>query len=244
MDFTYFTTSENDEGRRLDRILKRILPEINASVIFKSLRKGLIKINDKKAECSVHVAKGDTIKIASFLLNATDLKNNSANNSESNKSKNTKESCTDIETVFKNEYVWIINKPYGIPVQPSESSKTSVAEIISAKSSASEKDSLSFRTGPLHRLDTFTTGLLAFSQNLIGAQWFSKAISGGTENNTDDKKINKIYIGIVQGRLDSNRTWKNNIADSDNNKSSFHSVKVVDEKEGQVAITKAFPLCR
>ena len=135
MDFIYFTAAENDEGRRLDRILKRILPDANASVIFKSLRKGLIKVNDKKAECSIHIANGDKIKIAKFLLSAPDLKNNLANSLESDKSKSSKESCIDIETVFKNEYVWIINKPYDIPVQPSESSKTSLAEIISAKSS-------------------------------------------------------------------------------------------------------------
>jgi 23S rRNA pseudouridine955/2504/2580 synthase len=64
-------------------------------------------------------------------------------------------------------------------------------------------NSLSFKTGPLHRLDRKTTGLLAFSQNLQGAQWFSQKIKS--------HEIQKVYLALLEGNLCQNQIWEENI---------------------------------
>ena len=51
--------------------------------------------------------------------------------------------------------------------------------------------SLSFKPGPLHRLDKDTTGVLCFSRTLAGAQWFSQCLR--------EKTVGKYYLGVVRG---------------------------------------------
>ena len=67
MEFIRFKTGKDDEGRRLDRIAKKLLSEENLSQLYKALRNGLIKVNEKKQKGEYRIQKGDEIKIASFL---------------------------------------------------------------------------------------------------------------------------------------------------------------------------------
>ena len=48
MEFRDFTAGKDDDGRRLDRIIRIFLKDLSMGQIYKLLRKGLIKLNDKK----------------------------------------------------------------------------------------------------------------------------------------------------------------------------------------------------
>ena len=50
MDFKTFTAAKNDDGRRLDKIIRIFAPDTTLSEVYKYIRKGLIKINGKKAK--------------------------------------------------------------------------------------------------------------------------------------------------------------------------------------------------
>ena len=54
---------------------------------------------------------------------------------------------------------------------------------------------LSFRPGPLHRLDRETSGIVVFSRTLAGAQIFSRALH--------DRQVRKTYLAVLSGRLAS-----------------------------------------
>jgi 23S rRNA pseudouridine955/2504/2580 synthase len=60
--------------------------------------------------------------------------------------------------------------------------------------------SLSFRPGPLHRLDTPTSGIILFSTTLQGAQYFSTLIR--------EHQVRKTYLAVVEGELTRPCTWK------------------------------------
>jgi 23S rRNA pseudouridine955/2504/2580 synthase len=60
--------------------------------------------------------------------------------------------------------------------------------------------SLSFTPAPLHRLDKQTTGILVCSESLEGAHWFSSALL--------NHKIQKRYLGLAEGLLDSPEDWE------------------------------------
>jgi 23S rRNA pseudouridine955/2504/2580 synthase len=219
MEWSTFTAGIDDNGRRFDRILKRLLPHAALSELYQNLRKGFVKLNGKKADGSTRVSTNDIISVASFLV------------APENTEEPQQMYCTSLETVFRNEYIWVINKPYGIPVQPSEGTgenHASLSEIVATeyKASRNGSDSLSFIPGPLHRLDRNTTGLLAFSQNLLGAQWFTKALSSESPNG---RLIQKTYIGIAQGHLQTTAVWEDTITESNNtDPHSFHTVNVGD----------------
>ncbi len=237
MNFIHFTATSNDEGRRLDRILKKLLPEENLSSLYKSLRKGLIKINGKKQDGNFKVSENDEIWIADFLLKPE--------KSISNESSGIK--ISDEQILFRNEHLLILNKPYDIPVQPNANSKKgeSISEIVQSDFSENSASSLSFRPAPLHRLDRKTTGLLAVSQSLKGAQWFSEAIK--------NHLVKKIYVGIVCGILKGKESWSDKIKrEASPKKKAFHTVKVYKEgdfvdsedfEESKNAETTATPLC-
>ncbi|WP_191014160.1 pseudouridine synthase [Treponema zioleckii] len=223
MNFIHFTASLDDDGRRLDRILKKLLPEENLSSLYKSLRKGLIKVNGKKQDGNFKVSENDEILIADFLLNAE---------------KPATEDCCcikikDEDILFRNQHLLILNKPYDIPVQPNANSKKgeSISEMVLAEFKKSASSSLSFKPAPLHRLDRKTTGALVISQSLKGAQWFSDVIK--------NHLVKKIYVGIACGFLPEKQIWTDKIKrEESSEKTAFHTVLV--SKSGGVAGEEIF----
>ena len=201
MTFTHFKAGKDDSARRLDRVLRNFLDAENLSSLYKSLRKGLIKVNGKKCEGNFRLTEGDDIQIADFLLK----ENSDKNNADSEKIALTVKSPSfslEENTILKNEYILILNKAYDIQVQPSSSSKgRSLSEIVQEDYEKSHAAfSLSFKTGPLHRLDRKTTGLIAFSQNLKGAQYFSETIKSHA--------IQKVYLALLEGNLQNEEIWE------------------------------------
>ncbi|MGN0739947.1 MAG: pseudouridine synthase [Treponema sp.] len=235
MEFSVFFAGPDDDGRRLDRIIRKKAESAGISSVYSAIRKGLIKVNEKKTCADEKIKAGDKISIASFLLHAEQKK---ARNDEQNGTqlpcssesqfKNSSESRNDsltslpykipqikFETVFQNEFIKIINKPYDVNVH----GKNSLASLIE-QSYKNERHaaSLSFTPGPLHRLDKKTTGLLVFSNSLSGAVWFSKEIS--------DKTVRKFYVGICQGTLQTRQIWNDCIIPDFNRKSNFYTMKI------------------
>lgn len=230
MEFIRFKTGKDDEGRRLDRIAKKLLSEENLSQLYKALRNGLIKVNEKKQKGEYRIQKGDEIKIASFL----------AENAVFADKKN-QEKITPLPEewiVLRTQELLFLNKPYDLPVQKSKAGERALNVLVQEDYDFQNiRKSLSFRTGPLHRLDRRTTGLIAFSQNLEGAQAFSKAIQ--------EHRIKKTYLAIVEGALEQTETWTEKISrnEKDLNGSKFHTVSVnSDSKNSKESNTTAIPL--
>ena len=186
MEFIEFEAKEDDDGRRLDKAVKRIFESkgIQPENIFKLIRKTLIKLNNAKSAPEDRIKSGDKIFIADFLLNENATIKNAQQKVHDNIS---------VQTAFKNEHLWIINKQSGVEVQPSKNSSFCLADFVAHNTKTS---SLSFRPGPLHRIDKFTTGLVAFSQSLQGAKWFSE--------NIKNHSIKKTYLAIVENFLPEN----------------------------------------
>ena len=116
-----------------------------------------------------------------------------------------------IQVIFQNRHLLFVNKPKGIPVHGENSLAQILLESPQYFQSASDEiasqpleknspeKSISFRPGPLHRLDKGTTGIIAFSKSLAGAQWFSEEIKSHS--------IRKIYVGIAEGKIAHEEEW-------------------------------------
>ena len=70
MDFLDFTADENDAGRRIDKIVRRLMPDHSLGMIYKYFRKGLVRKNKGKTSPESKIVAGDIINIAEFLLNS------------------------------------------------------------------------------------------------------------------------------------------------------------------------------
>lgn len=236
MDFTDFTAGPDDENRRLDKVIRIFAADLTLSQIYKSLRKGLIKVNQKKSTPDYHVQNGDKISFATFLLkNNSEIKNNKENTNSSNNSKYKIEDLI----LFQNQNIIIINKPVNINVHSSSKEDVSLQNLVNEYAlKIKNKDSLSFQCGPLHRLDRMTSGTLAFGLSTACSTWFTQIMK--------DHLIKKTYVGIIQGKLMKEETWIDYLEKENDDSKGFHTVKVYDTKnentDAKECITKITPI--
>lgn len=186
-----FEISENDSLKRLDNIIRRFLPQMPLKRIFKCIRSGDIRINGKKVKQNHRLKIGDKLNIYIPLLN---FKKN-----ETQTDSNTRLDITRI--VYEDKNILIYNKKRGIIVH---GEKNSLDKQVQNYLSNKVKDSLSFNSGPLHRLDRNTDGLIVFSVSLNGARTFTKLLQNGD--------IKKVYITVVEGEHFKKEVWKDYIS--------------------------------
>lgn len=195
-NYDNFEISENDSGRRVDRVVRKFLKEKSLSEIYSSIRKGRIKLNGQKIKSGTKTKIGDILsimKVKSDTENRKTAKNE--RNPETSAAKNIAEleiKLPEIDVVLKTADLLFINKRRGQTSHGKKSLDEWVKKYFAAKTS-----SLSFNVGALHRLDKDTSGLLAFSQSLKGARLFSKALQEG--------KIERYYIGINEGKTEKDK---------------------------------------
>ena len=109
-----FQVDPNFINSRLDRWIKKNVCNIPQSLIEKSIRKGKIKINNKKAKSSHQLRSNDQITLYNF--NFSDNKGKKRTYIY----KPSKEELSSASDIFieNNENFAVINKPAGIAVQP------------------------------------------------------------------------------------------------------------------------------
>lgn len=182
-----FTAGPDDDGRRIDRIIRKLRPDLPLSAIYKLIRKGYIKINGKKCKQDTIIINNDVIEL--------ELKPQSALNDTSKKISDLKNHSLHLNSllVYENDDIAIINKPRGIVTHGTDSIASNVLTEFK------RSPSLSFTPAPLHRLDRNTSGLLIISKTLNGARKISKAIQ--------EHVLEKHYLAIIEGTLKDKQVW-------------------------------------
>lgn len=217
----------NDAGQRFDKYLKKLLCGAPGSFIYKMLRKKNIVLNGKKADGTEKLAPGDTVKL--FLSDETFEKfcTNGQDAAEFDRLKALSRDFTsgkrELQVVYEDPDVLIINKPSGMLSQKSKPTDVSANEYILAyliAQGAWEEDAQkTFKPSICNRLDRNTSGLLIAGKTLHGLQMMSQALK--------DRSVQKYYRCIVKGELPEASYIKGWL------KKDEHSNKVtVSEKEG------------
>lgn len=208
MEFVQYRTGSDDVGRRLDKVLRILFPDTPLSQFYSSLRKGLIRINEKKVRQDYHISEGDVIYVAVFL----DFCKRDTSVSTISPSDGCEISC-----IFRNEHLLFLNKPYDMPVHETDSFKGQTLNRYVIDHYPAKEGSLSFTPGPLHRLDRKTTGIIAFSQSINGARIFTELLK--------KHEIKKYYLTVVEGIFSEELTFIDEISrDTGDNEHSFHTV--------------------
>ena len=105
-----YIIDEEYESVRVDRFLRKHLKNINLSEIYKMLRKGKIKVNNKKISQDYRLILGDIV----FIFLPENFKENKENNEEKfiELSQERKEKLKEM-IVFENDSLFVINKLLG-----------------------------------------------------------------------------------------------------------------------------------
>jgi len=215
-------TGKDDEGRRLDRILRKVLPDHSLSLIHRLLRQGKIKVNGKTADSPAErIVQGATIQIQSKRDANIDHATVSVHSSPAPLP----------EIVWQGGGIIVFNKPSGLASQGPGSLDTLVKTALEGKL----PHSLSFKPGPLHRLDKPSSGVIAFSQTLDGARRFSRLMR--------EHKITKIYLAIVEGCIDRETVWQDTLVRDTSVKKTFVNADAKhNAKKPKNAVTSVKPL--
>ena len=140
--------------------------------IKKAIERGEVLVNGKKSRTGYWVKPGDEIKLIESHVNPP------------------KEYKLDLEIVYEDEFMAIINKPPGIPVSGNQF-RTIQNSLIGNIKSSKESDALKWPK-PVHRLDGPTRGLLIIAKTGIAlvklGQQFEK------------KEIHKKYCSVCIGK--------------------------------------------
>jgi len=183
-----FLITDNFVNSRLDRWFKRNVRIVPQSLIEKNIRKGNIKVNNKKEKSSYKLKIKDQISI--YNINFVEKKHNKIKEKYIPTNKDLSYSSKIF--IEDNENFVVINKPAGISVQSGTKSKRNIIDILRLT-----KEFKGHSPYTVHRIDKETTGILIVAKNRKYAQLFTSLFR--------IRKIHKIYLGIVLGQPEVNK---------------------------------------
>ncbi|MDR3019509.1 MAG: RluA family pseudouridine synthase [Treponema sp.] len=217
-------TGENDKGRRVDRVLRKALPEHPLPLLHRLLRQGKVFVNGKPVKAQSRLDSGVKISIPS-------LKNENIAPLSAPLSAplaDSYETTINIpQIIWQGEGLIAFYKPSGLAVHGDNSLDTQVRILLSGKL----PPSLSFTPGPLHRLDKPSSGIVVFSTSIDGARTFSSLMR--------ERKIKKTYLAIMEGNVEKEEIWEDALVRDKEKKTTFVSQQ---DSAGKTAVTKIIPL--
>ena len=110
------TIGKNQAGQRLDKFLKKALPNAGTGFLYKMLRKKNITLNGKRAEGKEILAQGDEVKC--FFSEETYASLSGAGAAEDTSDyRKAYRSLKDISVLYEDENILLLNKPAGVLTQ-------------------------------------------------------------------------------------------------------------------------------
>jgi 23S rRNA pseudouridine955/2504/2580 synthase len=175
---------DEDDGIRLDRWFKRHMPQVAHGLLQKSLRKGAVRLDGKKADASTRLVQGQTLKIPD------EWKTLPKEDAERKPKTQMDVSDRDIKEIeqailFEDDTIIVINKPAGLAAQGGTGQKISVDAILKARAEQ-------LRQQPprlVHRLDRDTSGVLILGKTANAAAELAQAFAR--------KQAEKYYWALV-----------------------------------------------
>lgn len=236
-----FTVNANDAGQRLDKFVRKALPELPLSVIYKALRQKDVKINGKRGKNDDRLLEGDVVRVY--------VKDDFFNNTpESPVVKRTVK--VELDIVYEDENIMLINKPAGLPVHEVDGGKkvTLIEQIIAyliQKGEYSPETENTFVPSLCNRIDQNTAGIVIAAKNAPALRIMNQKIK--------DRELTKKYLCATEGYPPQNEGRLENFIekDSDNNKVTVYNKRrnensltaitkyKVFEKNGSIALVEA-----
>ena len=181
-------TLDND-GRRLDRFLRVTFPSVPLGQIMKSIRTGVVRLDGKRAKQDTRLAEG---QILSVPWGETEQRANqlSASPNDKKDKKNSSQDDFDLNVLYQDEHVLVVEKPSGLLTQPSAKGEDSLITRVLSFLNWQRHD---FVPATVQRLDRNTSGAVIVPLSGKSLRVFAELIR--------EEKITKIYRALVSGEI-------------------------------------------
>ena len=183
-----FIINENDCGQRVDKFITKALPELPKSMMYKLIRKKDIKINGKRCEISSRLNDGDIVTV--YVKEEV--------SAEKKHDMSFLNSSTEIDIVFEDKNIIIVNKPVGLDSHSNGSPMNDtlidrIKKYLYDKREYAPDSESSFAPALCSRLDRNTCGLVTAAKNAVALREINEAIRSGY--------VHKIYHCITAAPL-------------------------------------------
>lgn len=178
MDTYLFEIQENQQ-MRLDKYLAEQFPEQTRSYLQKLIKDGEVLVNGKNVKTGYQLSKGDEVSV----------------NIPEPKELDVEPQKMDLDIVYEDEDVILINKPKGMVVHPAPGHTTDTLVnglLYHCKDNLSGINGVA-RPGIVHRIDRDTTGILIVCKNDMSHNSIAAQLK--------EHSINRRYRALVHGNL-------------------------------------------
>ena len=198
----------DEEDVRIDKYLAS-KTDYSRETITKMLAEEYILVNGKSIKASYRVKVGDVILIKDGFVKEMSLK----------------ATKMDIDIVYEDEYLMVINKDSGVVVHPGagNSNDTLVNGLLYYNKTLSKGEE--FRPGIVHRLDKDTSGLMIIAKDDKAHELLA--------DDFKNKRIHREYIALLDGVFPQKKA----IIDAPIGRSKQYFDKMEVCKDGKKAIT-------
>jgi 23S rRNA pseudouridine955/2504/2580 synthase len=189
-----FRVRRDDAGRRLDRVLRLIFPDLPLGTLYRAVRVGQVRVAGNRCRPDRILAEGEDISVGGRLASNPGTARPRAARASQAETRDLPPLSSLI--LHRNPHFLALNKPRGLATH----GRRSIEQIVQRDLAGLLPPSLSFTPGPLHRLDAGTTGLLLFSASLEGAHAVTAAFR--------EKRVEKTYLAVFDGSFGPEETWR------------------------------------
>lgn len=218
---------ENDIGRRLDNFILSCVTKFTKILVCKLIRKKKIKVNGKKSEPGYRLKNLDTVEIH-VKDNLVDCRT---------KSDDFLHAVSDLNIVYEDDNILIIDKPVGLLCHPDKNNKIDcvinrIKKYLFEKGEYKFFSENTFSPSLANRIDRNTQGLVISAKNLQSLKILNDKIK--------NREIKKYYKCLVRGIPPKSQDYLVSFLakDSDNNKVHIYKTK----KEGSKIIKTKYKL--
>ena len=213
------TIGKDQEGQRVDNYLRKMLPGVPNSLIYKIIRDGQVRVNSGRIKPLYKLKNRDIVRIPPVSI---DLKPQSLSKSLI---KNIKKII-----LYENDDFMVIDKPAGIAVHSGSKIKN---DIMSSLRSIEKYKSLSL----VHRLDQNTSGCLILAKNYQSASGLGKIFQSGM--------VEKNYLSLLSGSLSGDKVAVEQpiIRNKDNRSNSVSISKDGKDAFSYITLIKQYKEC-
>lgn len=218
-----FTIKSEDATQRVDLFLSKKIVGYSRSACKRVIEaKGLMVNGVVQTQAQYKVRAGDTIVFDQSVI--------------SNDTLQLKPQNIELDIVYEDEHLLVVNKPSGMVVHPAAgNSQDTLMNAVMYRYSELQTVGDSIRSGLIHRLDKDTSGLVMISKTTEALWFYSKAFA--------ERNIQKTYLMVVAGDATKIIGKKRKIVNYlGRNPQNRKKITVLADKKGKLAETDFFNL--
>lgn len=236
---------DDDDGIRLDRWFKRHMPQVTHGLLQKSLRKGLVRLEGKKADAATRLEQGQVLKIPDEWKSLPKVEGERVAKPKADISDR---AIKDIEQaiLFEDNFMLVLNKPAGLAVQGGTGQKESVDAILKARAERLKQEPPRL----VHRLDRDTSGVLVLGKTAKAAAELAQAFARKQAEKyywalvlrVPDIEAGTIDMPLAKKAIGKDSRYEKVLEDEDDGKNAITNYQVMDTAARKLAWVELMPV--